>query len=66
MKPLFLTMMGDSDFNAMSLQNGDYKSYEMEFSEMAENKGTRITSIMIRSVNVANKRVAAIVISSGA
>ena len=41
-KPLFLTMLGDSDFNAMSLQNGDYKSYEMEFSEMAENKGKKI------------------------
>lgn len=45
MKPLFLTMMGDSDFNAMSLQNGDYKSYEMEFSEMAENKGKKISGL---------------------
>lgn len=44
-KPLFLTMLGDDDFNAMSLQNGNYKSYEMEFSEMAENKGKKISGL---------------------
>lgn len=44
-KPLFLTMLGDSDFNAMSLQSGEYKSYEMELSKMAENKVKNISGL---------------------
>lgn len=42
-KPMFLTIFGEGDFSPSALKNGDYKSYEMEFVDMAKeqnkNKG---------------------------
>jgi len=41
-KPMFLTMFTEGDFNPSSLKNGDYVSYEMEISKMVkeQNKNT--------------------------
>ncbi|MEM8906650.1 MAG: TraB/GumN family protein, partial [Bacteroidota bacterium] len=38
-KPLFLSMFVSSDFSGEGLQNGEVKSYEMEFMKMAEDQG---------------------------
>ena len=37
-KPMFLSMLGDSDINFASMQEGKYKSYEMELLQMAKAK----------------------------
>jgi len=37
MKPMFLTIFAEGDFDPLSLQSGDYKSYEFELSKKAEN-----------------------------
>lgn len=37
-KPMFLTMFTDGDFDPSSIQNGDYVSYEMEISKMVQEK----------------------------
>ncbi|MFZ1748910.1 MAG: TraB/GumN family protein [Saprospiraceae bacterium] len=39
MKPMFLTVFAYSDIDPSGLKNGNMKSYEMEFMEMAQNTG---------------------------
>jgi len=39
MKPMFLTVFAYSDMDPSGLKNGNLKSYEMEFMEMAKNSG---------------------------
>jgi uncharacterized protein YbaP (TraB family) len=38
-KPLFLSVFAGGDLDPMSLQSGDFLSYELELSEKAENQG---------------------------
>jgi uncharacterized protein YbaP (TraB family) len=39
MKPMFLTVFAYSDMDPSGIKNGNMKSYEMEFMEMAKNTG---------------------------
>jgi uncharacterized protein len=41
-KPMFLTVFASGDMSPGDLQNGDIKSYEMEFMKIAENSGKTI------------------------
>lgn len=44
-KPLFLTMFADPDIKPGAIETGDYKSYEMEFHRIAEEKGKNILGL---------------------
>lgn len=37
-KPMFLTMFTDGDFDPLSMKNGEYLSYELEISKMVKEK----------------------------
>ncbi len=45
MKPMFLTVFAGNDFDPMSLQNGDMKSYEMEMFEIANKTGKSVAGL---------------------
>ena len=42
MKPMFLTVFAYGDMDPSGLKNGNMKSYEMEFMEMAKNSGKSV------------------------
>lgn len=44
-KPLFLTMFADPDIKPGSIETGSYKSYEMEFHDMAKDKGKKVMGL---------------------
>ncbi len=44
-KPMFLTMFTDGDFNPNSIQSGEYVSYEMEISKLAKENGKNINGL---------------------
>jgi uncharacterized protein YbaP (TraB family) len=45
MKPMFLTAFAYADMDPSGLKNGNMKSYEMEFMEMAQNTGKETSGL---------------------
>ena len=45
MKPMFLTVFAYGDIDPSGLKNGNTKSYEMEFMEMAKNAGKSVSGL---------------------
>ena len=44
-KPMFLTMFADPEVKPGILENGEYKSYELEFHSMAENQNKKVSGL---------------------
>jgi len=45
MKPMFLTVFASTDFDPSGIQSGSMKSYEMEFFEIANKSGKKVSGL---------------------